>query len=316
MKNDNIIPMESLEEKSGVRALVVDDDRLICMLLQGHLENMGHQVETAEDGAQGWSFLEEQYNEIDIIVVDREMPNMNGIELVKKIKSHPEMKRIPVIMATGSDEPEKIKEGLDAGVFYYLIKPIDEDILHSVFASALRDVSQDKLLNTELQKHKASFNLFKTAQFELKTLEEAEGLACCLANCFPDPARVISGLATLIMNGIEHGNLGIGFDEKSVLLEEDRWEEEMERRACLPEFQNRKIDVRFRRNDDGFYVQVTDEGQGFEWGRYLEIDPARALESHGRGIAQANAVNFDEIRYNDIGNQVTAIVYDKEDLDW
>ena len=54
----------------------------------------------------------------------------------------------------------------------------------------------------------------------------------------------------------------------------------------------------------------------FEWKKYLHIDPARAADNHGRGIAQARAVSFTKLQYNDIGNQATAFVDHQKPLEW
>ena len=63
-------------------------------------------------------------------------------------------------------------------------------------------------------------------------------------------------------------------------------------------------------------MKIIDTGKGFQWRKYMEIDPARAQDNHGRGIAQANAVSFDQLEYNDIGNEVTAFVSNEAELDW
>jgi AmiR/NasT family two-component response regulator len=60
-------------------------------------------------------------------------------------------------MQTGFDSTEQIKEGIDAGVYYYLTKPINENILNSVFSSAVRESQQKKLLSGEMSQHKKVF---------------------------------------------------------------------------------------------------------------------------------------------------------------
>ena len=304
------------EAKKRTCVLVVDDDRIMRTIIQGQIEELGHEVDTAVNGKEAIKVLNENKSAYDIVVLDREMPEMNGLEVVARMKADADLRKIPIIMATGSDRPEDIKKGIDAGVFYYLTKPIDEEILKSVFISAVREVETQKVLKNELQKHKTSFNLIHSATFYLRTITEAEDLSAFLANCYPDPERVITGLAELIINAVEHGNFGISYEEKSDLIERGIWREEIDRRASLPEHCEKKVEVVFRRNEDGLYVKVEDEGKGFEWRRYLEIDPSRAAHNHGRGIAQANAMSFDELRYNTAGNVVTAIVREEEELEW
>ena len=304
------------EIENQTRVLVVDDDRIIRVIIQKRIEGLGYIVETAVNGKDAIEKLTMDDRGFDVIVLDREMPEMNGLEVVARMKADRDLRKIPIIMATGSDSPEDIKKGIDAGVFYYLTKPIDDEVLKSVFVSAIREVETQKILKHELQKHKASFNLIHSSTFYLHTISEAEDLAAFLANCYPDPERVITGLAELITNAVEHGNLEISYEDKSDLIERGIWREEIDRRTALPEHKDKKVEVVFRRNEEGPSVKIEDEGKGFEWRRFLEIDPARATHNHGRGIAQANAVSFDELRYNTAGNQVIAIVRNEEELEW
>lgn len=304
------------EEERPMRVLIVDDDRVMRMIVQRQIDDLGHETETAINGRKAMDILNADKSKFDIIVLDREMPEMGGLEVVARMKADMDLRKIPIIMATGSKRPEDIKKGIDAGVFYYLTKPIDGDVLNSVLISAVREVEMQKNLKRELKKHKTSFNLIHSATFYLRTIAEAEALAAFLANCYPDPERVIVGLAELITNAVEHGNLSISYEEKTDLVERGVWRKEVDRRLNLPGRMEKKVEVVFRRNDDGLYVRILDEGKGFDWRRYLEIDPARATHNHGRGIAQANAVSFDELRYNTAGNEVIAIVREAEELDW
>jgi len=299
-----------------VRALVVDDDRTTRLMLQAQMEEFGHEVITAHDGKEAWKTLQQEKDKLDVVLLDREMPEMNGLEVVALMKDDPVLKYIPVIMQTGSDRPEQIKQGIDAGVYYYLTKPIDEEILKSVLSAAVREVRQQKVLGTELKQHKTSFNLIDTCKFHFHSLPEAESLACFIANFYKDAERVVSGLAELLINAVEHGSLGIGYKEKTWLLDEGTWRNELIRRADLPEHKGKRVEVILQRKEKGVFVRIRDSGKGFEWRKYMDIDPARAQDNHGRGIAQANAISFDRIIYNDTGNEVTAFVSNEPELDW
>ena len=299
-----------------IHTLAVDDDRSMRMMLQTQLEDLGHHVITADDGRSAWDVLKNGKQEVDIVVLDREMPGMNGLEVVSMMKNDPALKNIPIIMQTGSDKAEQIREGIDAGVYYYLTKPIDEDVLASVITAAVRNISQQKLLNKELSQHKSSFNLIKQCKFELRTLAEAEDLACFLANCYPHPEKVVTGIADLLVNALEHGNLGVGFDEKTWLIKSGTWREEINRRVDYPEHKHKIIEAVYRKQDDGHYLKIRDCGNGFDWNKYLKVDPSRAQENHGRGIAQAASMSFDKIMYNDKGNEVTTFVSLESDIDW
>ncbi len=298
------------------RILAVDDDRVLLMTLVAMLEGLGYEALQAKNGGEAYDIISGQVNDLDAVLLDREMPGMNGLELLAKLASEGRFSKLPIIMQTGADRPEQIREGIDAGVFYYLTKPVDQQVLKSVLAAAVRQVEQDRTLSSELKRHRTGFALIHECRFQLRTLAEAEHLACFLASCFPDPDRIISGLAELIINAVEHGNLEISYDEKTALIEHGTWRDEILRRADLAEFSARKIDVLFRRVDDGMEVQITDDGNGFDWRPFLQIDPSRASDNHGRGIAQANSVCFDRLTFNAVGNQVTGFVRAEPELDW
>lgn len=86
------------------------------------------------------------------------------------------------------------------------------------------------------------------------------------------------------------------------------------RRACSSPALACRIPI--TRKDKGVYVVITDQGKGFEWKRYLNIDPSRAGDNHGRGMAQANTLSFDRLTYNADGNQAIAYVGGRRELQW
>lgn len=205
---------------------------------------------------------------------------------------------------------------IDAGVFYYLTKPYEEDVFKSVLHSAMRQANRQSSLKTELQKHQTSFGFIDKAEFTIKKLNEAEDLACFIANCFPKPNTALPGLANLLMNAVEHGSLDIGYEAKTQLLHQGQWQNEIDKRADLDEYSDRTVRIALECNDEQISVRIEDDGNGFSWEQYLDIDPARALDAHGRGIAQANKISFDELQYNKKGNVVTAISKIGSGIQW
>ena len=167
-----------------------------------------------------------------------------------------------------------------------------------------------------ITRHRAALQLMQNAQFTFRTLEEAENLATLLANCFPEPDRVVKGLAELMFNAVEHGNLGIGYQMKAELCGQGNWTAEIHHRLENPVFKCRNAEATVARKDGGIYVVVSDQGDGFDWKSYMKIDPARAGELHGRGIAMANSISFDRLTYNEKGNKAVAFVSDTSSLDW
>jgi anti-sigma regulatory factor (Ser/Thr protein kinase) len=148
--------------------------------------------------------------------------------------------------------------------------------------------------------------------FSFRTLEEARSLAALLANACVDPNLVVLGLTELMINAVEHGNLGIGYEEKSRLNALGKWESEIIYRLNQPEYMHKQVTVEFERRENSIIFAILDQGPGFEWRNYLEISPERALDSHGRGIAMANLISFDSIEFRGNGNEVCVTVVNQE----
>lgn len=300
--------------------LIVDDDRTLLVMLDSLLRQQGHNTIMARSGEEALELLKLHATTIDSVLLDRMMPGMDGLAVVRHMKQHDKLRAIPIIMQTGSDTPEQVREGIDAGVFYYLTKPVQDSVLKSVLAAALREREQWRQLDRQRVLQHAGFHLIETCRLHCRSLDEAESLAAFLANSFPDPARSAIGLAELLVNAVEHGNLGIGYDEKGRLLASGNWRSEVNRRVELPEHAAKRVEVLLQRKPEGTFVQITDMGQGFDWKSFLTIDPSRTTDAHGRGIAQANAQSFDSLRYNAQGNQVLAVAYSiraqTQSLEW
>jgi hypothetical protein len=110
----------------------------------------------------------------------------------------------------------------------------------------------------------------------------------------------------LLVNAIEHGNLGLTYTEKSALKKEDRWEEEIRRRLEQAQYRGRRAVVNFFRTSEVVQFSVIDEGDGFKWERYLDFDPDRVFDPNGRGIAMAGKMAFSRLEYRGKGNHVVA----------
>jgi len=105
---------------SRKRILVVDDSVTVREVQRSLLQNRGYVVEVAVDGMDGWNALRTGFYNLTITDVD--MPRMNGIELVSKIKADPKLSALPVIIVSYKDREEDRMRGLDAGADRYLTK--------------------------------------------------------------------------------------------------------------------------------------------------------------------------------------------------
>jgi len=112
------------------------------------------------------------------------------------------------------------------------------------------------------------------------------------------------GMRELLVNAVEHGNLGITFDEKSELLQSGRWQEEIERRLISPQYRDKYATVSIRRDDTCFTVIIQDQGDGFDWGGYLESRDRPGTMLHGRGMSLAMSAEFAAFQYSGTGSEV------------
>ncbi|MDO8413647.1 MAG: hybrid sensor histidine kinase/response regulator [Gallionellaceae bacterium] len=101
--------------------LVVDDSMTVREVERNLLENAGYHVDVAVDGMDGWNAIR-AFKEYDLIVADVDMPRMDGIELVRLIKSDRDYNSVPVIIVSYKEREEDRRRGMEAGADYYLTK--------------------------------------------------------------------------------------------------------------------------------------------------------------------------------------------------
>lgn len=101
--------------------LIVDDSESIREVVSFTLENEGHNVMVASDGTDALKFLDGR--KIDLIITDLHMPQMNGIELIKKVRKTEDYKRIPILFLTTESQRDRKMEAKAAGATGWIIKP-------------------------------------------------------------------------------------------------------------------------------------------------------------------------------------------------
>jgi DNA-binding response OmpR family regulator len=289
------------------KILSVDDDALNRDILTEYLTDGGYEVVEADDGDTALALLNEVEG-IDAIVLDRMMPRLNGMEVLKAVKQNPRFADIPVIMQSAATARDQILQGIKAGVYYYLTKPYEDQMLLAIVGAALQDASMKKRLRAEVSQHRRVMGLMEQSRFRFRTLEESRNLAFLIANCFPEPEAAVYGLNEMLINAVEHGNLGIAYSEKTQLIMEGRMQEEIDRRLDLAENRDKWAYLSFEANDRFLCVRIKDQGAGFDWRQYLEISPERATHPHGRGIATSKLMSFTSVEYLGCGNEVVCTV--------
>ncbi len=291
----------------GLKILAVDDEELNLDIMQEYFDDARYKASQAHDGLEALKALE-QDNQYDVIVLDRMMPNMDGMQFLEKVKSDSRFKDIPVIMQTAASASNQVTEGIKAGVYYYLSKPYTKDVFLSIIRAANDDAKRKQELRNQLKEYGHAMSMIQNGNFQFKTVEDAKALAILLGSSVPDPEMIIVGLTELMVNGVEHGNLGITYDEKKALKLDGAWEKEILNRQALSANQNKYCTALVSRSGTEFKIRITDQGAGFDWKKFQTIDMSRLADPNGRGIAMTMSSGFASITYNAIGNEVECVV--------
>jgi len=296
---------EILSEHRVDTVLIVDDEQALRSVLGKMLGDEGCRVLTAADGMEAQGLLQDNPDPISVVILDWVMPRMSGIELLHWMKKQPRIEHIPVIMLTALDDPERIKEGIDAGAFYYLVKPFKKPLLQSILRAAVSDYHNTRQLLEKLKQCARPLAFMDEGTFRFRTLAEAEQLAVMIASATPEPEHAMV-IAELLLNAVEHGNLGITYEDKGRLVSDNIWNEEIDRRLALPENKKKFAIVRMKRDGIILRVEIEDQGPGFDFDRYMQIDESRLFDSHGRGIAIARSAL--DLEFLQPGNKVIVTI--------
>ena len=291
------------------RILAVDDEALnLEILLEYFADECALSLDTADGGEAAWALLQNPENDYKAILLDRMMPGLDGIGLLKRIKGDARLAGIPVIMQTAANSAAQIREGLETGAYYYLTKPYRRDNLLAIVQAALIDAEARDALRLQLHSHINSLQFLKQAEFSIRTVDEASQLASFIARACPNAEMVVMGISELLINAVEHGNLGLSYAEKSSLKRDDCWRPEIDRRAALATNIEKEVKLQFQRDERSITLRVIDQGNGFDWQSFLEIEPERAFDPNGRGIALARLLSFSTLIYEGGGNTAVATI--------
>ena len=285
------------------RILIVEDDEICAAAIGQILSKTNYSLTFHDDGEAVWRHLLEQPT-YDAILLDRHLPGLDGFSLLRCIKGDAGLCHIPVIMETAAGDVASIQEGIAAGAYYYLTKPLQPQLLLTVVSAALERERETRRLRQHLEESRGILNFLVNGTFQARTLGDIHMLAQGLAYAFPDPGRVVTGLLELLANAVEHGNLGLTYEEKKCLLLDGDLYAELDRRLFDPVLGNRQVTVELVRQPHQLQLTIRDEGEGFNWNDYLEISSERVFDPNGRGIAISRMLSFDSMEYQGNGNTV------------
>ena len=110
-------------------ALVVDDSRAVRMILGRTLRDIGYDVCEAGNGREALDLIEANRDSLRLVLADWNMPEINGLELLKMVRQDPELDSLAVVMVTTETESDQMMAALEAGATEYIMKPFTKDIL-------------------------------------------------------------------------------------------------------------------------------------------------------------------------------------------
>jgi two-component system, chemotaxis family, chemotaxis protein CheY len=111
------------------KALVVDDSRAVRMILGKTLRELGFEVCEAANGREALEVIEVENTAVTLVLADWNMPEIDGLELLKRLRRKPELSSLVVVMVTTETELGHMTAALEAGANEYIMKPFTRDIL-------------------------------------------------------------------------------------------------------------------------------------------------------------------------------------------
>ncbi|MCU0226946.1 MAG: response regulator [Bryobacterales bacterium] len=111
------------------QAMVVDDSRTIRRILTRTLQDIGYHTVEAGNGLEAWEMLECLESPLDLILLDWNMPEMNGLQFLRKLRADRRFDDIKLMMVTTETQAEQMLEALEAGANEYVMKPFTRDII-------------------------------------------------------------------------------------------------------------------------------------------------------------------------------------------
>ena len=130
-----------------MKLLIAEDDPVSRRLLQNYLQKWGHEVVATTNGAEAWQRF--QAEPFPLVISDWNMPEMDGLELVKRIRAQPDRGYSYIILVTDKSQKEDVVTGMDAGADDFITKPFDRDELHARLRAGERIVALERRLEEQ-----------------------------------------------------------------------------------------------------------------------------------------------------------------------
>lgn len=195
----------------GVRILVVDDSQINLEVVGSILSRNGAEVETADNGALALEILRQKKDYFDVVIMDVQMPVMDGLETVSRIRSDLNLPKLPVAAFTAGTFEEERKRALAAGMDTFLTKPIEpESLIHTL--RRMVEVYRDKTIQIESISDEPTDNHYED-------WPEIEGLTNNSGMFQGDKALFVQALNRLLA---ENENLELSADESLAAIDSEQ----------------------------------------------------------------------------------------------
>lgn len=286
-----------------MKVLIAEDNAASRLYLKDTLETQGYHSRVAENGLEALEIFKKW--KPDLVLSDIKMPKMDGLKFLEEIRKMDTDTIVVMITAYGSEE--YAIQALRSRANNYLKKPIQHSellLLLEKYASIIEsyDLTQKEfgaVIKPELSR--VIDNDMKMVPKVVSRLILETGRA------FNKEQRldIRLGLFEVLMNSIEHGNLGITFEEKYDALKGERLKQLYKKRLGDPEYSDRRVTIDFKPDKTGCEWLIKDEGKGFNWQIALERADQTydLLELNSRGVLIIQ-YHFDEVEYLGSGNQI------------
>jgi CheY-like chemotaxis protein/anti-sigma regulatory factor (Ser/Thr protein kinase) len=286
--------------------LIVDDSLTQRILLESLLKKAGYRIKLAHDGREALTAVRTEPP--DLIVTDLDMPEMDGLELVRAVKV--EFPKLPVVLATAMGSESIAAEALRFGASSYVPKTSLNDLVPTI--QRILAITGAELATSRL----AACTTYDETHFALghdkglasALIKQAQQIVRNFQLCDDNTVmRVSTALEEALQNAIIHGNLEVPSSLREIDDGSGYFKLAKERRQIEP-YLGRRTFVTIKATPEQAEFVIRDEGPGFDVSQIPDpTNPARLDKPCGRGLWLIHAF-MDEVRHNDRGNEITMIL--------